>query len=99
MTRGIQMNPHQHTPSMNQKIFETGLSVEAISAYLICCSLADADAPISTNNLMGLWNSADTALIECLEVLEKKNIIRRIISGSEGSEVYLLTDIDKWELD
>ena len=93
------MNPHQHTPSMNQKIFEAGLSVEAISAYLICCSLGDADAPISTNNLMGMWNSADTALIECLETLEKKNIIRRIISDSDGNDVYLLTGTDKWELD
>lgn len=93
------MNPHQHSPSMNQKIFEIGLSVEAISAYLICCSLADADAPISTNNLMGMWNSTESALIECLKVLEKKNIMRRIISDSDGNDIYLLTDIDKWEFD
>ena len=93
------MNPHQHTPSMNQKIFEIGLSVEAISVYLICSSLADADAPISTNNLMEMWNSTESALVECLEILEEKNIIRRIISDSGGNDVYLLADGDKWELE
>lgn len=84
---------------MNQKIFEIGLSVEAVSAYLICSSLADADAPITQKNLIGMWNNAETALNECLEILEKKNIIRRIISGNEGNEVYLMTDVDKWKLD
>jgi len=91
------MNPHQHTPNMNRKIFEIGLSVETISAYLICCSLSDADAPISKKNLMGMWNSTETSLIESLKVLEKKNILRRILADSEGNEVYVLTGVEKWE--
>ena len=93
------MNSHHHTPSMNQKIFEIGLSVETISAYLICCSLSDADAPISTKNLLGMWNSTETALIESLDDLEKKNILHRIISDSDGNNVYILTDTDRWEVD
>ena len=92
------MNPHQHKPSMNQKIFEIGLSVETISTYLICCSLSDADAPISKKSLMGMWNSTETALVESLKVLEKKNILRRILANSEGNEVYLLTGVEEWEL-
>lgn len=91
------MNPHQHAPSMNQKIFTIGLSVETISAYLICCSLSDADAPISTRNILGMWNSSETKLNQSLEILEKRNILRRIISGGERDDVYLLLDVEKWD--
>ena len=95
------MNSDPHTPSMSQKIFKIGLSVETVSAYLICCSLSDADAPISTKNIRGMWNSSESTLIESLERLEKRNILRRIISDSETdrNDVYLLLDVDKWEID
>ncbi|MBW1841074.1 MAG: hypothetical protein JRI75_04710 [Deltaproteobacteria bacterium] len=93
------MNPHQHTPSMNQKIFKIRLPVETISAYLICCSLSDANAPISTKNLLGMWNSTEAALIESLNDLDKRNILSRIISNTDGNNVYRLIDAEKWTLD
>lgn len=93
------MNPHQHAPSMSQQIFKIGLSVEAISVYLICCSLSDAQAPISTQNILGMWNSSETKLKQSLEILEKRNILRRIVSDSERNDVYLLLGVEKWDTD
>lgn len=93
------MNLHQHTPSMNQQIFKIGLSVETISAYLICCSLSDADAPISTQNILGIWNSSEMKLKQSLEILEKRNILRRIISDNGKNDVYLLQGVEKWDTD
>jgi len=46
------MNQHTRQPAMSQKIFNIGLSVETVSVYLLCCSLADADTVISTKSLL-----------------------------------------------
>jgi len=92
------MSTHETAPTMNQKIFDLGLSVEAVSAYLLCCSLFDNDTVISTKNLLGLWNSTEKALIEGLDALLKRNVLHRIISESEGNTVYALTDASKWDV-
>ncbi|MFC1516514.1 hypothetical protein ACFL7E_07105 [Thermodesulfobacteriota bacterium] len=92
------MHTHQTAPIMNQKIFDLGLSVETVSAYLLCCSLFDNDTVLSTNNLLGIWNSTEAALHEGLDDLLKRNILRRIISESEGNNVYTLTDVTDWDV-
>ncbi len=73
------MNSQNRTPAMNQKIFNMVLSVETVSVYLICCSLADIDTTVSTNKLSEMWNSTRASLLEGLKDLETRNILRRII--------------------
>lgn len=84
------MNEPRQKPSMNQKIFKMGLPVTTISAYLLCCSLADADTPVSTKNLSKVWNGTRKELPEALKLLEKKGIIRSILSDDQGNSVYKL---------
>jgi hypothetical protein len=91
------MHKHQPAPVMNQKIFDLGLSVETVSAYLLCCSLFDSDTVISTKNLLGIWNSTETALNQGLDELLERNILRRIISESEGNAVYSLNEATEWD--
>lgn len=91
------MDSQNQTPTMNQKIFDMGLSVETVSVYLICCNLSDNDTAISTKNLSSMWNGAEALLIEGLKDLEERNIIRRIISDREENIVYQLSDVRKWK--
>ena len=92
------MNSQNRTPVMNQKIFNLGLSVETVSVYLICCSLADTDTTISMSKLSEMWNSTRASLLEGLKDLETRNILRRIISDGAGNIVYKLSDVKNWKL-
>lgn len=92
------MNSQNQTPAMNQKIFKQGLSVETVSVYLMCCSLADTDMTISTKKLSEMWNSTRASLLEGLKDLETRNILRRIISDRAGNNVYKLLDVKNWQM-
>ena len=92
------MNSQNRTPAMNQKIFNLGLSVETVSVYLICCSIADTDTTISTNKLSEMWNSTRASLLKGLKDLETRNILRSIISDGAGNIVYKLSDVKNWKL-
>ena len=81
---------------MNQEIFGMGLSTEAVSAYLLCCSLEDTGKTISTKNLFEIWNSSKAALTKNLNILEKRNILKRRVSDLENHTVYQLTDVHAW---
>jgi len=83
---------------MSQKIFKLGLSVETVSVYLMCCSLTDTDATISTKKLSEMWNSTRGSLLEALKDLETRNILRRIISDRAGNTVYKLSDVKDWQM-
>ena len=83
---------------MNQQIFKMGLSVETTSAYLLCCGIADTGEKVSTKKLLEVWNSSPESLIKCLEELEKKNILSKIISSDQnGNAVYRLSDEKDWK--
>lgn len=89
---------HGNGPSMNQMIFKIGLSMEAISIYLLCCGLSDSGKAITTGELAEIWNGTEAALDEGLNELEEKHIITRIISDGEEKKIYRLTDIGQWKL-
>ncbi len=93
------MNSQNKKTVMDQKIFKVGLSLEAVSVYMLCCSLADSDTTISTKNLLEIWTSTTEALTEGLKDLEKRNIVLRVISDRKENNIYKLTDANKWELD
>ena len=83
---------------MSQKIFKLGLSVETVSVYLMCCSLADTETTISTKKLSEMWNSTRVSLLEGLKDLETRNILCRIISDRAGNTVYKLSDVKDWQM-
>jgi hypothetical protein len=89
---------HGDGPSMNQLIFQLGLSVETISLYLLCCGLADAGRAITTRNLMEIWNDTPDSLTEGLRLLESKNILRRILTDQQDRSAYQLTGIEHWHI-
>jgi hypothetical protein len=95
---GASMKSQNQTLVMSQKIFKLGLSVETVSVYLMCCSLADTDATISTKKLSEIWNSTRASLLEGLKDLETRNILRRIISDRAGNTVYKLSDVKDWQI-
>ena len=84
-------------PAMHQKIFELSLSVEAISVYILCCSLKDSDTSISTKKLLAIWNGSEEKLVRALYNLEARNILQLIISDQKENNVYLLTDVNTWK--
>lgn len=92
------MNNHYKTPTMNQKIFDIGLSKETISLYLLCCGLVDVDQAITTKNLRNVWNGAEQVLRKSLESLEKRNVLFRIISDRQDNNAYRMTDVKQWDL-
>jgi hypothetical protein len=91
------MDPNGNPASMNQAIFKMGLSTETISAYLLCCGLADEGKAISTKNLDTVWNSTKEALVRSLTDLEKRKILQKVVSDMKDTTVYRLTDIHTWD--
>jgi len=92
------MTNHHKIPAMNQKIFDMGLSTEAISLYLLCCGLVDLDRAITTKNLRDMWNGTEDGLCKSLESLEKINILFRIISDRKDYNVYRMMDAKEWNI-
>ena len=84
---------------MRQKIFDLNLPMETVSLYLLCCALVDADAPVSTRNLLNKWNGDQGELMQGLSTLVKKNILSQKLSDQEGNAIYHILDPDQWEFD
>ena len=92
------MHTHDNTKSMNQKIFNVGLSVEIVSLYLLCCGLADAGSAISKKNILEIWNSSEEELRDSLQKLEEKNILLKILSDGKENDIYKLVDVKQWRI-
>jgi len=81
---------------MNRRIFSMGLSIEAISAYIICCNLVDNGKTLSKANITHFWNSTLQDLVNGLEELIRRNVLRRVISDMEGREIYAIEKVQDW---
>jgi len=91
------MDESWQKPAMDQKIFEMNLSVGTVSAYLLCCSLADAGTTVSTKNLTHVWNGTKEELLRALKQLEKSGIVQSILSAcQEENTVYRLVPAQRW---
>jgi hypothetical protein len=86
-----------NTSTMSQMIFKMGLPVETVSVYLLCCGLEDAGKPITTGNLLGIWNGTPQALNESLHNLEARKIITRIITDGREKSVFRLSADCEWK--
>ena len=90
------MSLENQSSAMDQKIFTLGLPTEAISLYLLCCSLADKQMPISVETMAGMWNSSREALQASLNQLEAGNILHKGETNREGGPIYRLTNPENW---
>jgi hypothetical protein len=83
---------------MNQQIFRSSLSKEAISAYLLCCALTDEGRSITTGALTEVWNGSPDQLQQSLADLEAGNVIRKVASDGVDQTGYRLIDPHRWRL-
>ena len=82
---------------MDQKIFAMNLSLEATSAYIIICSLAESGAPITIESAGSFWNASPEALINALEELCRHSVIDQELDSNHVRR-YFLNPADLWEM-
>lgn len=81
---------------MDQRIFKMGLSTEAVSLYLLCCSLMDESLRISTKHIEERWTGSSGHLAESLKTLVATGILKPVASDGKTT-VYTLQDPDGWK--
>ena len=81
---------------MDRRIFETGLPVEAVSLYLLCCNIVRGDTPITMETIRNLWNSTETALENGLALLIKHTVLEPA-EDDKGQAVYQLRKAEHWQ--
>lgn len=90
-------HPYHGPRTMNQKIFELGLSKKTVSLYLLCCGLADIGSEISTKTILPVWNSDEAALEKGLDELGRHNIIQPAFADTSEQQVYELLSEEHWD--
>lgn len=81
---------------MDQAIFKTGLSVEAVSLYLLCCSLVDVDTTVSSRNIRKFWTGTPEHLAQAFKDLEGRNILKKILSDQDKTEIFRIMEPKDW---
>jgi len=83
---------------IDREIFNTGLSVETISLYLLCCGLIHAGAAPTLEMLRSRWNDSDESLQGCLNELVERKILRRTSMGATGEDEFRPVESAHWRL-
>lgn len=81
---------------MDRKIFAMNLSVEATSAYILICTLAESGAPITIESAGSFWSDSPEALTRALEELNHHRIIYEELDAKQRRQC-LLNPSDLWE--
>jgi hypothetical protein len=81
---------------MNRKIFALDLSVEATSAYILICTLAESGTPVTIESAGSFWTDSPEALTRALEELTRHRIIHETLDSNQMRQ-YLLNPPDRWE--
>jgi hypothetical protein len=87
--------PHR-PPSREQRIFNLGLGVEAVSLYLLCCGLADAGQPLCLATITPIWNLDRTVLITNLDILIRHGILTADGDPDEAATRFQLWPANRW---
>jgi hypothetical protein len=82
---------------MNRKIFALDLSVEATSAYILICTLAESGTPVTIESAGSLWNDSPEALTRALEELNRHRVIYEALDSKQMRQ-YLLNPPNRWEI-
>jgi hypothetical protein len=81
---------------MDRKIFSLNLSVEATSAYILICNLAESGTPITIESAGTFWNDKPEALVSALEELNRHRIIFEALDANQMRQYYLNSS-DLWK--
>ncbi len=81
---------------MDQKIFSLNLSVEATSAYILICTLAESGTPVTIESAGSFWNDTPEALARALEELSRHHIIYERLDSRKIRQ-YALNTSDLWK--
>lgn len=81
---------------MDRKIFSLNLSVEATSAYILMCTLAESGTPITIESAGTFWNDTPEALVSALEELDRHRIIFEALDANQMRQYYL-NPSDRWK--
>jgi hypothetical protein len=81
---------------MNRKIFALDLSVEATSAYILICTLAESATPVTIESAGPFWNDSPEALSRALEELIRHHVIYETLDSNQVRQ-YLPNPPDRWE--
>jgi hypothetical protein len=81
---------------MDRKIFSLNLSVEATSAYILICNLAESGTPITIESAGTFWNDTPEALVSALEELKRHWIIVEALDANQMRQ-YCLNASDLWK--
>ena len=81
---------------MDRKIFDLNLSVEATSAYILICNLADSGTPITIESAETFWNDKPEALVSALKELNHHGIIFEAQDANQMRQYYL-NPSDRWK--
>jgi hypothetical protein len=81
---------------MDRKIFQMNLSVEATSAYILICNLAESGAPVTIESAGAFWHNTVETLAEAIGELKRHRIIYEIVDSRQMRQ-YLINSSDLWE--
>ena len=81
---------------MDRKIFSLNLSVEATSAYILICTLADSGAPVTIESAETFWNDSPEALTRAIEELNRHQIIYEQLDANKMQQ-YFVNPSDLWK--
>jgi len=81
---------------MDQRIFSLNLSVEATSAYILICTLAESGTPVTIESAGSFWNDTPEALARALDELSHHHIIYERLDSRQIRQ-YALNPPDLWE--
>jgi len=89
---------HENSPhTMDREIFAKNLSVEAVSLYILCCSLLDQEVSVSTKSASASWTGTDETMEKAFLELTEAGIIRKILSDQMGNNAYRVLDRGHWK--
>ena len=74
---------------MDQKIFTLNLSVEATSAYILICNLAESGAPVTIESAGSFWNDTPENLARALEELKRHRIVYLELDSNQVRKYYV----------
>ncbi len=81
---------------MDRTIFSINLSVEATSAYILICTLAESGVPVTIESAQSFWNDTSEALASALEELLHHCIIHEALDSNQVRQ-YFINPPDLWE--
>lgn len=79
---------------LDQRIFERGLPVHAVSVYLMCTGLSDMGEELTMERLSSVWNGEENDLSVGLQLLAGEGVI--VVEASEPVRCRI-TPFDAWK--